>query len=59
MPDWLIEILRQFPIVVAIGFAFWYVEKRTREKELRLEERYDRNWRDEAERQTRALSGKV
>lgn len=42
IPTWLIEILRQFPMVVVIGFAIWYAEKRTREKEIRLEERYDK-----------------
>jgi hypothetical protein len=41
MPDWLIDIFRQFPIVVVIGFAIWYSEKRVREKEIRLEARYD------------------
>lgn len=53
IPTWLIEVLRQFPIVVVTGFAFWYVERRTREKEIRLEVRYDRNWKDEAERQVK------
>ncbi len=24
MPDWLIQILTQFPIVVVIGFVGWY-----------------------------------
>ena len=37
IPVWLIEILRQFPVVVVIGFAVWYVENE-REKEIRLEE---------------------
>ncbi len=41
LPNWLIDILRQFPIVVVIGFAIWYAEKRIREKEIRLETRFD------------------
>jgi DNA anti-recombination protein RmuC len=41
LPTWLIEILRQFPMVVVIGLAVWYAEKRVREKELRLENRFD------------------
>ena len=43
MPDWLIEILRQSPMVVVIGLAIWYAEKRVSEKEVRLEERADRH----------------
>ncbi|HEV3386784.1 MAG TPA: hypothetical protein VG097_18350 [Gemmata sp.] len=41
IPIWLIEILRQFPMVVVIGFGLWYIDKRGREKEIRLEKRYD------------------
>jgi hypothetical protein len=41
LPTWLIEILRQFPMVVVIGLAVWYAEKRVREKEIRLESRFD------------------
>jgi hypothetical protein len=53
MPDWLIDILRQFPIVVVIGFAIWYTEKRVREKEIRLEERFDRLAREADQRSDR------
>jgi hypothetical protein len=41
LPSWLTEILRQFPMVVVIGLAVWYAEKRVREKEIRLETRFD------------------
>jgi hypothetical protein len=41
LPTWLSEILRQFPMVVVIGYAIWYAEKRVREKEMRLEIRFD------------------
>jgi hypothetical protein len=51
IPTWLIEILRQFPMVVVIGWAIWYAEKRVREKEIRLEQRYDQNWKEAAERE--------
>jgi hypothetical protein len=50
LPTWLIEILRQFPMVVVIGYAIWYAEKRVREKEIRLEERYDRDRKVAADR---------
>jgi hypothetical protein len=51
LPAWLIDILRQFPMVVVIGFAIWYAEKRVREKEIRLEGRYDKNAKEAAERE--------
>ncbi|MCI0701939.1 MAG: hypothetical protein L0241_12730 [Planctomycetia bacterium] len=60
MPDWLIDIFRQFPIVVVIGFVIWYAEKRVRDKEIRLETRFDDQSTDllkrdeERERQLRA-----
>ena len=45
MPDWLIQLLPQFPMVAVIvgviGVTIWYAEKRVREKELRLESRFD------------------
>ncbi len=53
MPEWLIDILRQFPIVVVIGLAMWYAEKRVREKELRLEARYDKASSEAADRHDR------
>ncbi|MGL6095093.1 MAG: hypothetical protein ACRC7O_04735 [Fimbriiglobus sp.] len=31
MPDWLINILIQYPIVVVIGFVAWYAYKQVRE----------------------------
>ena len=46
IPTWLIEVLQQFPIVVVIGFAIWYAEKRVREKEIRLEDRFDKQLAD-------------
>ena len=56
IPTWLVEILRQFPMVVVIGFALWYAEKRTHQKEIRLEERYDKNWKEAAEREDKIRS---
>lgn len=53
LPTWLIEILRQFPMVVVIGLAIWYAEKRVREKEIRLEARYDKNLAEAAQREVR------
>jgi hypothetical protein len=55
IPTWLIEILRQFPMVVVIGFGLWYIDKRGREKEMRLEMRYDeyRKVADEREEKLR------
>ena len=53
MPDWLIEILRQFPIVVVIGFAIWYAAREVSKKEIRLEERADRQMTDLQEREHR------
>ncbi len=51
IPTWLIEILRQFPMVAVIGFAVWYAEKRVSQKEIRLETRYDKNVSDAAQRE--------
>ncbi|QEL14217.1 hypothetical protein [Limnoglobus roseus] len=53
MPDWLIEILRQFPMVVVIGLAIWYAEKRVREKEIRLEQGADKLRKDLQDREGR------
>ena len=53
MPDWLIEILRQFPMVVVIGFAIWYAEWRVREKEIRLEELADKHRKGLEQREER------
>lgn len=50
LPSWLIEILRQFPMVVVIGLAVWYAEKRVHEKEVRLEDRSERSRRADDER---------
>ncbi len=53
MPDlqvWLNKILDQFPMVFVIGLAIWYAEKRVREKEIRLEDRYDRDRKAAADR---------
>lgn len=60
VPVWLIEILRQLPLVAVLGVSLWYAEKRVREKELRLEERYERNRKtaDEREDKLRAESRK-
>lgn len=53
IPTWLIEILRQFPMVVVIGLAVWWTynrlercevrqEELMKEREHRHEEQYDR-----------------
>jgi cytoskeletal protein RodZ len=38
IPTWLIEILRQFPMVVVIGFAVWWSYNRLERREIRQEE---------------------
>lgn len=38
VPTWLIEILRQFPMVVFIGFAVWWTYNRLERREMRQEE---------------------
>ena len=38
IPTWLIEILRQFPMVVVIGFAVWWTYNRLERREIRQEE---------------------
>jgi phage shock protein A len=48
---WLDKILEQFPIVFVIGLAIWYAEKRVREKELRLEARFDEQLKRANERE--------
>jgi biopolymer transport protein ExbB/TolQ len=53
LPTWLIDILRQFPIVTVIGFAVWYAVKKVQEKEIRLEERADKHRQEIAAREDR------
>lgn len=38
LPAWLIEILRQFPMVVVIGLAVWWTYNRLERREIRQEE---------------------
>jgi len=38
MPTWLIEILRQFPMVVVIGLAVWWTYNRLERREIRQDE---------------------
>src|SRR5438552_14566402 len=38
LPNWLIEILRQFPMVVVIGMAVWWTYNRLERREIRQEE---------------------
>ncbi|MBN9118826.1 MAG: hypothetical protein J0I06_06650 [Planctomycetes bacterium] len=38
IPTWLIEILRQFPMVVVIGLAVWWTYNRLERREVRQEE---------------------
>jgi anaerobic glycerol-3-phosphate dehydrogenase len=51
MDQWLIDILRQFPMVVVIGLAIWYAEKRVSAKEIRLEDRADKTQKANAKRE--------
>lgn len=37
IPTWLIEILRQFPMVVVIGLAVWWTYNRLERREVRQE----------------------
>ena len=34
MPDWLMQVLIQYPIVVVIGFVAWYAYKELKETQL-------------------------
>ena len=41
MPDWLISVVVQYPIVVVVGFVAWYAHRkveRTMEDRIRREE---------------------
>jgi biopolymer transport protein ExbB/TolQ len=38
IPTWLIEILRQFPMVVVIGLAVWWTYNRLERREVRQEQ---------------------
>lgn len=55
MPAWLIEVLRevlpQFPMVAIVIGVFVLAEWRLRQKEIRMEERADKNRKEEAERE--------
>jgi hypothetical protein len=42
MPDWLVEILKQFPIVVVIGFVGWYCYRKVERAADHFLEREDR-----------------
>ena len=41
MPDWLINLIVQYPVAALNGFVVWYVWKQVREKEAATEKRYD------------------
>lgn len=66
--DWnklLYDIFVQFPIVFLVGLAVWYAAKQVREKEVRLEQRFDtlfaneKTRADEHEKQLRAREDKL
>ena len=42
VPTWLIEIFRQFPMVVVIGLAVWWAYGRLERRERRQEEQQER-----------------
>ena len=52
-PPWVIEILKQSPMVVVTLVVFYLADKRIAGKEIRLEERYDKSVADVAAREDR------
>lgn len=50
MPEWGIDLVRQFPMVGVVILVFLLAERRVKEKEVRLEERYDKSRRADDER---------
>jgi len=51
LPTWLIEILRQFPMVVVIGFAVRWAYARLERREVRQEEQLEKRERRHEEQQ--------
>ena len=51
LQPWVIEILKQSPLVVVTIVVFFLAEKRVAGKELRLEGRYDKSATDVAARE--------
>jgi hypothetical protein len=51
LPTWSIDLLRQFPIIGVIMVAIWYAAKRVRQKEMRLEIRFDDHQKRASERE--------
>ena len=60
MPGWLIDILRQFPVVVvaAIGIS-WYIRHSSKDRELSRITKLFEDWRqDQREQQERELKSR-
>ena len=56
LPTWVIEILKQSPMVVIAIVVFFLAEKRVTGKELRLEGRYDKSVAEIAAREDKFRS---
>jgi hypothetical protein len=56
LPVWVIDILRQSPMVVVALVVFFLADKRVAGKEIRLEGRYDKGAADVAAREDRFRS---
>jgi hypothetical protein len=56
LPSWVIDILRQSPMVALAIIVFFLADKRVRDKEIRLEERYDKSVADVAAREDKFRS---
>ena len=60
MPDWLIQVIIQYPIVVIVGFVAWYASKRVERvleaRVQRAEELHDRATAQVKEAQARAAA---
>src|SRR5688500_6259104 len=51
LPVWVIDILKQSPLVVIVLVVFFLAERQVRRKEIRLEERYDKSVAEAAQRE--------
>ena len=54
MPDWLVNVLVQYPIAVMNAFVIWYAWRQLRERENGLNQRFDtfrREIREDNQRQ--------
>lgn len=55
MPDWLVQILIQYPIVVVIGFIAWYSYRELKEAHIGRLKREEETHADSIARQKDAL----